>query len=327
MADGETSIPASFANPPRMAAVFRDRYNDSAAAQQPVESQHVTQGSAPLQQDPNPLDKPYVEPVSQPVQIGPESGQPPAQPQQSSVQQPVYPQYELDNRALKELAAERDALRYQLSQYQEAQKQWERQNAEARLMSQLDESPELRDLDSVDPEDARRIAYAASRVMQSRVDDMQKELDAQRAAAQQGWAAWQQNERAKAEELAAKQVLAAHPDFFDLYKNSTAFTDFLQGHDGYSSKTRDQQAMEEFYAGNTAYVIDLVDRFKGIQRQHTQPTSVAPVQVAGAAVSQQPRQTQVSYTLADLNNLMQTRQISQDEYREKLKAWRAANSN
>lgn len=329
MPDGvtDTQVPSSFAQPPRIASTFRERYNNSQqAAQQPVESRHVQQGAAHPAQPNNPLDQPFVEPSSQPVQIGPDNTQQPApQPSQYGTQQPVYPQYDLDPRVVRSLAAERDALRQQLAQYQDMERAFARQEADARLADQLSNAPELSELESVDPEDARRIAHAASRAMQSRVDELQSELEAQRAANRQSWASLQQHERARAEERAARQVLEAHPDFFDLYKSSPAFLEFLRGHDGYSSKTRDQQAMEEFYNGNTAYVIDLVNRFKG--QQHMQPTSVAPVQVAGAATQRSTqRAPAVNYTLSDLNNLMQTRQITQDEYRERLKALRAANS-
>lgn len=318
-----TTVPNAFAAPPRMAAQFRDRFMQSEAgaeqAQTPtshtVESQHVENPTATHQAQPNPLDKPFVDqPQEQPQPVQP---------------QPVPPQpvYNPDQDMLRGLAAERDALRQELARMQTQMAQWEQDRANQQLANDLYNAPELGELESVDPEDARRIAGAVTNVVNSRLSRLQNELQEQRAAQARGWQAMQQREQMQFERATAEKVLRQHPDFFNLYQNSPEFRQFLAGHDGYSSKTREQQALEEFHAGNPDYVVDMLNRFKSGRPNGESVTSVAPVQVAGVATAQTGETApQPNYTLADLNNLMQTRQITQDEYRERLKAWRAANS-
>ena len=103
---------------------------------------------------------------------------------------------------------------------------------------------------------------------------------------------------------------------------------YLNGSDGYNSMTGNDAATAEFYRGNSDYVIDLVNRFKQSRNPNSarQIQSTPPVQVASAATApaSQPA-PRSNYTLAELNTLAQTRQISQDQYRQMLKEWKAAN--
>ena len=94
--------------------------------------------------------------------------------------------------------------------------------------------------------------------------------------------------------------------------------------DGYSSKTREQIATEEFYAGNTAYVVDLLNRFKGTLPKPQDIQQVPPVQVAGNTVMPEQPMIQPQFTLAELNSLMQTRRISPEQYRAELNKLRQA---
>lgn len=328
MADASlNTVPSSFATPPNVANQFRERFMQSEAAQaagqstqtpgqstqtpQTMESQHVDRGgSRPVQ--PNPLD----------AQPKPEPVQPPVQPQPAqSAPQPYY-----DPALVQQLARERDALWQQVNQYAAEREQWARQQNAKDMTERLMQSPELQELESVDPEDARRIAAAALQGASSQYAQLQQDLNALRAEQQRSYQELRQRERAQFDKKNAENVLQVHPDFFDLYNNSAEFRQFLNGHDGYSSKSREQMATEEFYAGNTAFVVDLLNRFKQGQPNSANVSTVAPVQVASsAATAGTHAPAQPSYTLADLNNLMQTRQISHDEYLKRLGEWKAAN--
>lgn len=317
-------VPPSFAKVPSMAKVFSDNYERSVQPeQQPapqpqpqpqpsvMESAHVEQSGAQMQPQSVVIEKTETQPLPQP--------QPQPQPQDTSYQ--TY----IDRQQMAQLAAERDALYQQLAEARERERQWQAQQEVASLAQQLSASPEFQDLGSVDPEDAQRIAGAAARVLNDRIGGLQKQLDEQRYATQQGFRNLQRRETVMNDRRTSEAILKVHPDFMQL-SNDANFRAFLAGHDGKSSKTRDQRATEEFYAGNAEYVIDLVNRFKqgaNPQSLYTNP----PVQVAGSVTTPQQTAPQVDFTLRDLNTMMQMRQITPDEYREKLKQWKAANNS
>lgn len=319
MADAsQNTVPSSFATPPNVANQFRERFLRSEAAQATnqtpptMESQHVDRGGSRVVQ-PNPLDTPPT----------PEPAAP--QPAPQSAPQPA-PQPYYDPALVRQLAQERDALWQQVNQYAAEREEWLRQQNARNMTDQLMQAPELQELESVDPDDARRIASAALHGVSSQYAQLQQDLNALRAEQQRSYQELRQRERAQFEKRNADAVLQQHPDFFDLYQNSAEFRQFLNGRDGYSSKTREQIATEEFYAGNTAFVVDLLNRFKQGQPNRANVSTVAPVQVASsAATAGNHAPAQPSYTLADLNNLMQTRQISHDEYLKRLGEWKAAN--
>lgn len=321
-------VPPSFAKVPSMAKVFNDNYEksvqqDPQPAPQPqpqpqpsvMESAHVEHPGAGAQMQPQSvvIEKTETQPLPQP------QPQPQQQPQDTSYQ--TY----IDRQQMAQLAAERDALYQQLAEARERERQWQAQQEVASLAQQLSASPEFQDLGSVDPEDAQRIAGAAARVLNDRIGGLQKQLDEQRYATQQGFRNLQRRETVMNDRRTSEAILKVHPDFMQL-SNDANFRAFLAGHDGKSSKTRDQRATEEFYAGNAEYVIDLVNRFKqgaNPQSLYTNP----PVQVAGSVTTPQQTAPQVDFTLRDLNTMMQMRQITPDEYREKLKQWKAANNS
>lgn len=320
------TVPNSFARPPRIASEFLERYNQgSQQEQQPqtprVESQHVDAGGPRRSSSEDYFNRQFNE----------------QQYQQPQPQQPQYSPsaYELANerQISQQLAQERDLLQQQVAQQNQViqqlaqqNQQWAAQQSQATFEDQLLQDPDMQQLETLDPEDARRIARATARAFGPRVDALQNELVQQRQAHAQQLQYYQQREADKEHKAWANAVVAAHPDFVDLYKDPE-FLKFLQGRDGYNRFSRDQMATAEFNAGNTAYVIDMIDRFKRGHPNSQYITSPAPVQVAGQAVrTAGPTGRGGGESLAELNSLMQTRQISQDEYRERLKAWRAANS-
>ena len=309
---------AAFAKVPHMAQRFRESYAVSEAAA-------TTPQPAP-QPTPQPIPQPAPQPVPQPA--------PQPAPQPVPQPAPPYP-YDTARQQLEmqrqQLLAERDALTAELQKssadlqaLRQQQREWELDKQQRALSDTLARDATLGDLETVDPNDARRIAAAAANAMHVSIDAMQQELAAQRAALQQSVAANSQNmQQLRAQQL-RDEILRVHPDFFSLYQDPE-FRAFLQQPEGMSSRTRDQLATEEFNAGNAKYVIDMVDRFKQRAPQGDAITTVAPVQVAAGSVAPAAPAPAVTYTLADLNNLMQTRQITPDQYREMLKEWRAAN--
>ena len=309
---------AAFAKVPHMAQRFRENYAVSEAAE-------ATPQPAP-QPTPQPAPQPTPQPIPQPA--------PQPVPQPAPQPAPPYP-YDMARQQLEmqrqQLLAERDALTAELQKssadlqaLRQQQREWELDKQQRALSDTLARDATLGDLETVDPNDARRIAAAAANAMHVSIDAMQQELAAQRAALQQSVAANSQNmQQLRAQQL-RDEILRVHPDFFSLYQDPE-FRAFLQQPEGMSSRTRDQLATEEFNAGNAKYVIDMVDRFKQRAPQGDAITTVAPVQVAAGSVAPAAPAPAVTYTLADLNNLMQTRQITPDRYREMLKEWRAAN--
>lgn len=320
----QPTVSKAFAEKPRVASDFYERYTQSAAGQSAgaassgapsMESQHVEQGSSHRAQ-PSVLDHPYQVP-----QYAPVYQQPPVQ----------APQYESEDRVLaRQLAQERNALVQTVQQQQQQLAELMEKERSASLEDQLMQSEEMRELETVDPEDARRLVKASAKAMSSRVNQLENELARQRQLTEQSIQYIQRKEQDAEKRQWAKDVVSVHPDFMDLY-NDPAFLEYLRGRDGYNRFTRDELATAEFNAGNTAYVIDMIDRFKRGRPNVGHVASVAPVQTAGAAYANTSQKAApVNYTLSDLNSLMQTRQISQDEYRKRLDAlrgaWRAANS-
>lgn len=330
MADAQTSVPSSFAKTPNIASEARARFEASDAGRslqpqaQPMETQHVeAPGSVHVtSQDLPPLEKaPVQEPQTEP--------QPAPQPEPQPAPQPDYPQYNryYEQQMMQQMAAERDQLRQQLAQMQEQQRQYQEQQQLNDIYNQLAQSPEFEQLESVDPDDARRIMGVTARLLNTRLNDVQQQLDNQRQETQRNFYNFQAQAEGNRARQVSETILKAHPDFFDLYKDP-AFVQYLNGRDGYNSMSRNDAATAEFYRGNSDYVIDLVNRFKQSRNPNNarQIQSTPPVQVASAATAPAPQPAPRSnYTLAELNTLAQTRQISQDQYRQMLKDWKAAN--
>ena len=248
------------------------------------------------------------------------------QPVQQPVQQPsIAPyMYMAQQQQMQQLAQERDVLANQLAEAQKRNAEFEAANKQQAMLASLDGADELNALETVNPADARRLAVMTARMLQQPLEGVVAEVKAQRETI----------ERNRAEALNATQqaqitryageILQVHPDFYNLF-NDPDFLRYLQEPDGLSSRSRDQAATQEFYAGNTRYVIDIVDKFKQNRPDNGKVTTVPPVQVAGGTGT--PATSSVNkptFTLAELNSLYQMRRISPDEYRVRLKELRAA---
>ena len=293
---GNTSVSSAFTRTPGMAQVFRDQYARAEAAQS--ESQ---------------------QPVQQPVQ------QPPLDPYTLMAQQQRQAALMTQQtQQMQQLAHERDILANQLAEMQKRNAEFEAAQQQQAMLASLDGADELNALETVDPADARRIAAMTARMLKQPIDGVAAEVKAQREAIERNRVealnATQQAQIARY----AGEILQVHPDFYSLF-NDPAFLQYLQEPDGLSSRSRDQAATQEFYAGNTRYVIDIVDKFKQNRPDNGKVTTVPPVQVAGGAATPAASSAdKPTLTLAELNSLYQMRRISPDEYRTRLKELRAA---
>ena len=179
-------------------------------------------------------------------------------------------------------------------------------------------------LNSVDAEDAKAISNTVLAATNAALAPIYKELEESRKQTAAQFAQNAQAARAAQINEYNRRILAKHPDYFDLM-NTKEYRAFMSGRDGLSSKSRDQRAAEEFLAGNTDYVIDLLDRLKGKTPSTEQIQTVAPVQTAPAAPTPE-KKGDTLMDLGTLNSLYQMRQITHDEYVKRLNAWRAAQS-
>lgn len=265
--------------------------------------------------------QPDPQPLTPPV---PET--PPDQPQAPQFH-PLPPQ-QFDPGYVRQVLAERDRLAQEHSQMQQelesyAQSRRELEEIKRQQAMQQAISPELYDkLESIDRADAEALTQAVLTAARAPVESLKNELESQRnQVAAQAQAVAREQQRFRIQQLNA-EVRRHHPDF-DTLQNTKEYQEFMSQRDGLSSKTRDERAAEEFLAGNTAYVVDLLNQLKGVKPQVQNITTVAPVQSAStAAASAQPAATQM--TLRDLNTMYQMRQISHDQYRAELQKMRAA---
>lgn len=293
---------------------------------------------------PNPVPPPpSPKPIAPPPAPAPapQPGQPPVPPTAptpapgvptpppSIPQQDLYRQMEAQFQA--QLQRERQQWEQDKAQLtQTIQNLTQRSNEYDQLKAQQEMAQALSDeafagLEGVDVEDARRIGAVALTAANAQMANMRKELEEQRKLLQQGM----QHQQTEAMKLRIQQlnseVLAQHPDFFEIMQ-TPEYRNFMAQRDGYSAKTRDQRAAEEYSSGNSAYVINLLNELKGIRPNVQDVMSVAPVQTAQQVVPQNTTPGAPQYTLKELNDLYQMRHISHEQYREELKKLRAANS-
>ena len=280
---------------------------------------------------PNPLPEPVLasqpqpQPQPQPVQVVNPTPTPTPTPMHTPVQQPVGIDPQLAHQLQYEreqLLRENEALRQQLgdisAQFSEANREKQKQQ----LMASVD-NMNFDGLETIDVDDARRVARATLDAVSAPLEQTRQSLAAERQRIEAMVS--QQQEQQERDRLARlnREILAVHPDFFELQK-TPEYQAYMQGRDGLSSKTRDQIAAEEFYNGNTAFVINMLNDLKGIRPKVDSIQSVAPVQVATSAGSNVGTTVTEPMTLRDLNNLYQMRRISHDEYRKRLGELRAA---
>ena len=274
--------------------------------QQTAPAQPAGVQPAPVQQ---PVNPPSV-PVQQPAPVQPVA----AQPQNAGT---YY-----DPALIQNLAYERDQLRQQLAADQQKM---------ADLQKSADELNDLRrrasiradiqqqaidNLESVSPEDYTAIVESATNLAMAQTEPLKKELEERTRYNQQ----MLENTR---KDLLNARIFAAHPDFAQMV-NTPEYRNFMAQRDGLSSETRDARASREYLNGNTDYVIDLLNQFKQSRNNAVGVATVPPVQVAPGAAPAAAQTTPTRYTLRELNNLFQTRQISAEEYRKLLPEARKA---
>lgn len=347
----QTNISSSFANPPSTAAMYRDRFaaSDAAAAQpQPQPAPDPAQPQVP--QDNQIIVPPArkVNPILPPPNGGqaaeqPQAASPPSaisgQPEASSPVSPPAPPLQSDTVLQRQLEAERQAWANERAQWQAAvqqqnemlqqaaatQQEYNQLKQQAALNQQLSNDELFSNMTTVDADDARQIVQLTAQTLQAPLDSMRQEMQKQQAElAKQQQYVNQQMFRMR-QERAAQDLYAAHPDFPNLV-NDPNFLQFAHQRDGYTSKTKEQTAWEEFNRGNVGYVINLVNEYKGqaptVRNLQTPP----PVQVANTAAAPTQQSVAPRFTLNELNSMMQMRQITPEQYREYLNDFRKAQS-
>lgn len=339
----------AFASPPSTAAMYHQQYVNSEAGRidgannpQPqvptpshFPSQEDMQITVPAARKTNyilPPQTPQTATANQPqtVAVPPT----PAQGQSEAVSNPPVPASaaplpQPDVAWQRQLELERQAWAQERAQWQAAvqqrdeglshaaalQQEYNQLKQQADLAQQLSGDDLFANLTTVDADDARHLVQLTAQTLQAPLDTMRQQLQQQ----QQQIAQQQQYINAQMGQLqrqrASESLQAAHPDFAQLV-HDPRFLQFMQQRDGYSSRTREQAAWEEFNRGNAEYVINAVNDFKGIAPKVDTLQSAPPVQVASAEVAAAPvADPAPQYTLADLNNMMQMRQITPDQYR------------
>lgn len=268
-----------------------------------------------------------VIPAVQPTQVVPTtqttSVTPVVQPSVQPVATPTAPVSTVDNYLLQELKRERDQLVAALNEREQVinsllpSQQELNTLKQQRAMQEALSAVNFAELESVDPEDAKKISASVLTAAQAPISALQKELEEQKKQIQQQLQQQRQSAEQQRINMLNQQVLAAHPDFFQL-QNSPAYHAFMSQRDGLSVETRDQRAAREFVAGNTAYVIDLLNQMKGQSLDPVQIATVAPVQTATAAPvpAAGDSQSQYKWTLKELNDAYITGVVSQDEYKK-----------
>lgn len=348
----QTNVSPAFLNPPSTAAMFRQQFADSpagqAVAQQnpPAQPQNPTPPAQPDNQifvpGPRQTNPILPAPNSQATQQ-PQVATPPLEtPGQSDAPTSVSPPTALSSDVVlqRQLEAERQAWAAERTQWQAAvqkqnemlqqaaatQKEYDQLKQQAELTQKLSSDELFANMSTVDADDARQIVQLTAQTLQAPLDSMRQEMQKQQAElAKQQQYINEQMFRMR-QERAANEVYTVHPDFPQLAVDPN-FLQFARQRDGYTSKTREQIAWEEFNAGNPGYVINLVNEYKGKAPKPENVQTVPPVQVANSTTTAVPQTpTAVPYTLAELNSMMQMRQISPEQYREGLNALRAAQS-
>lgn len=266
------------------------------------------------------------QPGSEPSAAAPSAAETPAAP--SSDDKVLARQLEAERLAYaqreQQWAQAMQAQREQLAAAQQGLAEYEAFKRQAELQQQLSSDELYAGLETVDADDARKITQVAAQVYQPQLEAMRQQLAQQGQALQQSQQYMQQQMAALQSERTRNELLAAHPDFMELYA-TPAFRQYLSQRDGLSSRTREEQAIAEYNAGNAAFVIDMINRYKGVVPRVENIQQVAPVQVASAAApAAVSAPVQPQDTVPELLSLVQTRQITPDEFRARMGALRAA---
>jgi len=273
----------------------------------------------------------YPQPAPQPQAASASNTEPqpapqPA-PQPTSAPQPTYPSGQTepyyDPSVVQGLAYERDQLRQQLAadrkRMEDLQKSADELNdlkRRASIRADIQQQA-IDNLETVSPDDYTAIVESATNLAMAQTEPLKKELEQQRKELEERTRYNQQMLENTRKDLLNARIFAAHPDFAQMV-NTPEYRNFMSQRDGLSSETRDARASREYLNGNTDYVIDLLNKFKQSRNNVGGVVTVPPVQVAPGAAPSAAQTTPTRYTLRELNNLFQTRQISADEYRKLL---------
>lgn len=311
MSDATANVSPAFQHVPVNPYSQRVRaMQDAANHPVPADPQSPVQPPA----DPQPPVTPVAPPADPQPPVAPI---PPAAPQYNPEDvQRLYDGYTQAQQQVQQQAEQMKAMQARLDEYDQLRRQ-------AAIQAAIPDDA-FSELGTVDPEDARHIGQTVLQSVSAPLDSIRQELAEQRQMIAQQQQANQQFAAQSRLQTLSNEVLKAHPDFYNLM-NTAEYKTFMSQRDGYDSKSRDQRAAEELMAGNPAYVVDLLNRFKGARPSVQSIASVAPVQTptqtAAPAAPAAP-----DYTLRELNDLYQMRRISHDEYIDRLKKLRAANT-
>lgn len=330
---------AAFQRPPYMAQQFKANaqaveQQEPAPAQTPEPMTVTVPPARPRTSTILPQEPPVAQ-VQPSVVASPSTG---AESPEQSV--PSAPAPSVDMQLQRQLEAERQAYaqrdqqwnqayiaqQQELEELRKARMELDNYKQQAAIAQRFADDSAFEGLETVDANDARRIIQMTASAVSEQLAQERAQLAQERAQMQQQLQQTQSYAQQQAQAAQAvrirDQLLAAHPDFFQLYDNDPAFQQFLKSPEGKSSYTREQMAMAEYNAGNAAYLIDLLDRYKGTTLKPDDIKTVAPVQVANATPAAPAQQPQ-PYTLSDLNYMFHTGRISQDQYRQELNKLRA----
>lgn len=331
---------SAFAAPPANPYSQRVREQLNAAQPQPVPQQPAPQQAAEGTQlvPPPPARReaisPYLsgaQPQAQPTVQQSVPQQQPVQPQPMPTYQPpvppAYPQVDVQRlmSEAQQLRAERDALREQVAQGQQELSEYNLLKEQADIQNSISKDA-FANLQSVDADDAELISRVTANATAKVAAQLRQEMADQRKAMEAESQRQADNLRTARIQRLNQEVLAAHPDFYEL-QNRPDYQQFMNQRDGLSFKTRDRRAAEEFLAGNSAYVVNMLNEYKQGRATPQQVTAVAPAQFASGVPNPAPSQAQSpKYTLHELNSLYQMRRIPHETYRAELDKLRAANS-
>lgn len=311
--------PTTLTSPPSTAEFFKPQETQpepqpAAQSVNPPMADHIAPGLPPQPSVQNPVPPP---PTAAPQPAAPSPAQSAVDfiTLQTQMQQQYAEREKQWMAAMQQQQAELEAAR-------QARAELEALKQQQAIQQQLASDEAFAGLETVSPDEGRRLVQIATSAMQNTLQQQQNEFARQQKALFDQQQQVQQQLQNQQMQRTSQEILARHPDFYTLY-STPQFQQFMMQRDGLSSKTREQVATEEFYAGNSAYVIDMLDRYKGTGSAASMQ-QVPPVQVAGAPAQSSQPAAQPQMTLAELNTLMQTRQITPDQYRVALNQLRSA---
>lgn len=208
-----------------------------------------------------------------------------------------------------------------IQQLQQANQEYNDLRQRAELQASINDEA-FGELSSVDSSDAVRISHATINAVQKGLDPFRQELAELRELVNTRTGQQQQQIDRQRVEALTNKVLEAYPDFVQ-FQHTPEYQQFMSQRDGLSHMTRDQRAAQEFRAGNTDYVIDMLRQFKEGVPNTAHIMSVAPVQTPSGQASV-PTQDTPPMTLSELNTAYHMRQIPHEVYLQELKKIRSA---